>query len=205
MAIQDGDVLKAVLEFVLADGVIVQNVLHWIADFLAPQTEVDVLTAAGTYAEDLYSEIDAYIDQAVVVNPMTLHIVVWDGIEGEWVTERLVGSTVPSITFTGATDPLPNQCSPVLIGNTVRPKSRGRKFLLPLLDSACDGSAWVGAVITALGLALNHFLADETVTASNDLSPGVPRTSEDLFLPFGTGTVNSTVGTQRRRTPGRGI
>ncbi len=205
MAVQDGDVIKAVLEFVLADGVIVQNILHWIAEFLAPQTEVDVLSAAEQYAEDLYSEVDQYVDSNVVVNPMTVHEIAWDETDGEWQTDRLIGTTVPSITFTGATDPLPNQTSAVLIGNTARPKSRGRKFLLPFLDNASDGSLWVSAVMTALGLALNHFLADETVTASNVLSPGVPRTSEDLFLPFGTGVVNSVVGTQRRRTPGRGI
>ncbi len=205
MSVQDGDILKAVLEFVLADGTIIQNIVHWVAEFITPQSEVDVLSAAKQYGEDLYDEIDTWVDLNVVVNPMTLHELEWDAVEGLWVVDRLIGITTPSITFTGATDPLPHQCSAVLVGNTARPKSRGRKFLPPFLDLAADGSDWVSAVLTGLGLALNHYLADEVVTASNDLSPGVPRTAANEFLPFGTGIVNSIVGTQRRRKPGIGM
>ncbi len=205
MSVNDGDILKAVLEFVLADGTIIQNIVHWVAEFVTPQSEVDVLSAAKQYGEDLYGDIDTWVDQNVVVNPMTLHEIMWDPSEGLWVVDRLIGITTPAITFAGATDPLPHQCSAVLVGNTARPKSRGRKFLAPFLDSAASGPDWISTVLTALGLVLNHYLADEVVTASNDLSPGVPRTAADEFLKFGTGIVNSIVGTQRRRKPGVGM
>lgn len=204
MSVLDGEVIKAVLEFVLADGVIIQNVLHFLATFLTTQTDADVLDACEQYGEDLYSEIDAYIDQNVSVNPMTVHVVVWDGVEGEWVTDRLVGLADPTIVFTGATDPLPNQNSAVLVGNTARPKSRGRKFMAPFVEVAATGSSWNPTVLVDLGLALAHYLADELVTAGNNLSPGVPRASADTFLEFSDGAVNSVVGSQRRRKPGIG-
>jgi len=205
MAVDAGEIVKAVIEFVLADGVIVQNVVHFIANFLTQQTSPDTIDACKLYAEELYEDVDGYVSSGVTVNPMTVHVVVWDGVAGEWITDRLLGWDTPAITFTGTADPLPHQCSAVLVGNTARPKSRGRKFLAPFDDDAAVGPDWGGAVITALGLALNHYLADEQVTVGNDLSPGVPRTDADVFLPFTTGIVNSVVGTQRRRKPGVGI
>lgn len=204
MAVENAEILKAVLEFVLTDGTIVQNVLHFIAEFLAPQQDQDVLDSCEVYGEGLYDNIDAYVDQNVVTNPMTVHVIVWDGVAGEWVTDRLVGIATPDIVFTGAGDPLPNQNSAVLVGNTNRPKSRGRKFLIPFEDTNATGSDWGAPVLVNLGLALASYLADEIVTVGNDISPGVPRAAVDSFLKFTDGVVNSIVGSQRRRKPGVG-
>lgn len=205
MTVQTGEIIKGVAEFVLADGVIIQNVYHFASVFAAPQSDFDVINGVNDYVEDIYDDFDQYVDENVTVNPLIVHVVAFDGGEGIWVTERLLGSTIPDITFTGVTDPLPHQCSPVLVANTGRPKTRGRKFLPPLLDTAADGPDWIGAVVTALGAALVNYLATEVLSANNVLTPGVPRTEENFFNGFTNGIVNSIVGTQRRRKPGVGI
>lgn len=205
MTVDTGEIVKGVAEFVLADGTIIQNVYHFAALFADSQDDATVVTGVNGYVQDIYDDIDQYVDSNVTVNPLIIHVVRWDVTEGKWETHRLLGSTIPSITFTGATDPLPHQCSPVLVANTERPKTRGRKFLPPFLDTSADGPDWVGAVVTALGAALVNYLAVETLSANNLLFPGVPRTEENVFLAFLNGLVNSVVGTQRRRKPGVGI
>jgi hypothetical protein len=204
MSVSTGDIIKAVLEFVLYDGTIIQNILHFIADFTSDQTDQAVIDACETYAEGLYSEIDQYVPSATTVNDMPVQEVEWNAEEGEWLVVRLLGNASPTITFTGASDGLPNQCSAVLVGNTQRPKSRGRKFLAPFIETAATASEWAAPVVTALGLALNSYLADETVSGDNKLSPGVPRSSVNTFLEFTNGVVDSIVGSQRRRKPGEG-
>jgi hypothetical protein len=204
VTIENLDILKLVAEFVLADGTIAQNIMHFLADFTDPQTDVGVLNQCENYVEDLYDALDTYIDADVSVNAGTLHVMVFDSGESKWVTDRLVGYYTPDISFQSTGDPLPNQIAPVLVANTLRPKTRGRKFLLPLADDAADGSDWVTAVITALTTSLNHLIADQSISTGNVLSPGVPRVGVDSFQEFTDGVVNSIVGTQRRRKPGVG-
>lgn len=204
MPVADGSVLKAVAEFVLDDGTILQNIFHFIAQFLTTQTSADVIGAVKSYVEDIYADVDGYVPSTTGVNPFTLHRVAWNATEGLWEVVELIGSDTPSITFTGATEQWPSQVSAVMVGNTTRPKSRGRKFFVPFLETAASASDLVAAVITALGTALNHYLADQAIDVDNTLSPGVPRSAADTFLEFSNGAVNSVVGTQRRRKPGIG-
>lgn len=204
MAVLDGEIIKAVIEFVLDNGAIIQNVLHFIAEFTSNQTDADVVDACETYADELYEDVEAYIDQNVTVNPLPVHVVAWNDVDDEWFTQRLLGTGTLTINPGSTADPLPNQNAAVLVGNTGRPKSRGRKFLAPFEDTAAVGSEWGAPVLTNLVLALAHYLADETVVGENKLSPGVPRANEDTFLPFTDGIVNSVVGSQRRRKLGVG-
>lgn len=204
MTVANGDILKAVAQFVLDDGSIIQNIYHFVAQFLATQTGTAVIGAVKTYIEDMYADIDAYVPSSTSVDPFTLHIITWDAGESKWVVDELVGVDTPTVVFTGATDPFPNQVSAVVVGNTARPKSRGRKFFPPFLETSADGSDLVSAVVTALGTALSHYIADQAIDVDNRLSPGVPRTAANEFLEFTDGIVNSIVGSQRRRKPGVG-
>jgi hypothetical protein len=204
MAVTDGEVIKAVAEFVLSDGTIGQNVFHFIANFLTDETNTAVRDACIDYIEDIYNSVSTYLSDGFTVNPSTVHRVAWNETEDEWETETLLGIATPSITHTNTDDEFPNQISPVLVANTTRPKSRGRKFLMGFVETAAVAGDLVGAAITALTTALNHYLADETVTGSNVLSPGVPRAGVNTFLEFADGAVNSVVGTMRTRKPGVG-
>lgn len=204
MTVQTGEVLKAVVEFILANGTIIQNIYHFFTGFVTPQDDDDVVDAIVDYAEEVYASLLSDMSATMTSLPMTVHVVVWDGVEGKWVTDRLVGIDTPIIVGTGTADLLPNQNSAVVIADTARPKSRGRKFFPPFEDTSAVGSEWGAGVITNLALALTQYLMDQVVTPGNDLNPGVPRTGVNEYLPFQSGMVNSVVGSQRRRKLGLG-
>lgn len=204
MSVTNGDVVKAFVEFVLGDGSIVQNVFHFLVQSAGDVGNGDVVVAVDQYVEDIYNAVATYLADDFTINPGYIHKVGFDAGLGKWVTEALIGSFTPTITHTNTDDPFPNQIAPVLVANTLRPKSRGRKFLMGFVDTAADAGDLVGAAVTAMGTALNHYLADEALTGSDVLSPGVVREGVDAFLEFTNGAINSVVGTQRRRKPGVG-
>lgn len=204
MTVSNGDIIKAAYECEFANGVIAQNVYHFKAVFIDDQTDSAVLAAIATYLGNLLDSVDQYITDTLTINPCEVDEVQWNATEEQWETVRTLGNTTPSVTFTDTTGHLPLQIAPVLIANTLRPKTRGRKFLPGFCEDTTTGSGLETAVMTALGLALNNYLADETVVGANVLSPGVPSVVTGTFWDFTDGLVDSVVGTQRRRKPGVG-
>jgi hypothetical protein len=154
--------------------------------------------------EDIYSAVSTYLSDGFTVNLSKVHRIEWDPVTSEWVTALLLGTGLPSITHTNTDDAFPNQIAPVLVANTLRPKTRGRKFLMGFVETAANGGDLVTAAVTAMGNALSAYLSDETVSGSNVLSPGVARQGVDSFKEFSDGVANTIVGTQRRRKPGVG-
>jgi hypothetical protein len=163
-----------------------------------------VMDAIQTYVDDLYGDVATFLADGLTINPTTINKMAWNSGEGLWEVARLLGVRTQTITHTNTDDDFPNQISPVLVGNTLRPKTRGRKFLMGFVESMADGSDLTSTALTALGNALSDYLADENISAGNDLSPGVYREGVDDFEEFTDGSVNSVVGTQRRRKPGVG-
>ena len=204
MTVSNGDVLKGFIEIVLADGTITNNVFWFLADFLSDQSDYDVANTVESYIEDIYSSVATYLADDFTINPSYLHQVSWDPATYKWITDRLVGTLTPSFTHTNTDDPFPNQVSPVLVANTGRPGTRGRKFLTGFVETAAEASDLVSGAVTALTTALNHYLADETISAGNELKVGVGREANGAFALFTNGVVDSAVGTQRRRKPGVG-
>lgn len=204
MAVDDGNHLKAVHEMELADGTLAQNVFYFECDFDAQQTNYDTLVAIAGYIYDIYNAVAAFLDTNATLNYTEVDKIAWNATEGKWLTTGTLGQCDPAFTATGSGDTFPNQIAPVLRANTSRPKSFGRKFLMAFVESAATGTDLTSAALTALAIALAHYLADETVSGTSKLVPGVPRADENTFLPFTDGVVNSLVGTQRRRKPGVG-
>ena len=204
MTVSNGDVLRAVVEFVLSDGTIAQNVFHFLAEFDTDETNSAVNQAVRTYVQDIYTAISTYLSDDFTINPGYLYRVAWSPTYNKWIIEQFLANFTPSFTHTNTDDPFPNQIAPVMVANTLVPKVRGRKFLMGCVETMADASELVTAALTALGNAVNHYIADETVSGSNQLSPGVIRTASDAFVPFTNGTADSIVGTMRRRKPGVG-
>jgi hypothetical protein len=204
MAVSDGDFLKAVVQFTLDDGTIAQNVFWFKAAFVADQVNSAVLSAIEGYVEDIYNAVSAYLSNTFNIDLSYVHKMTFNPTLAKWVTGTLVGSILPTITHTNTDDPFPNQIAATLVANTTRPGSFGRKFLMGCVETMADGSELVSAAVTAMGNALNHYIADETVSGSDQLVVGVLREGVEQFLEFTDGQVNSIVGTQRRRKPGVG-
>jgi len=204
MSVTDGDIIKGVLEFESLEGVIMQNVFYFLADFLSDELNSAVVSAVEGYLEDLYNALSAYLEDGFTINPGDVDKVAWDAGESKWKVTQKLGQATPTITHTNTADPFPAQVAPVLVANTDRPTSKGRKFIMGCVEAMADHSYLETAAVTAMANALAHYIADETVSGSNVLSPGTIRKAANTFLPFNDGAVNGVVGTQRRRKPGYG-
>jgi len=204
MAISNGDVLKCFLELVLGDGTIAQNVFHFQADFTDDQSDSAVSAAVESYIEDIYGAVSTYLSDDFTINPSWLTHVTWSPANLRWEASRLVDIFTPSFTHTNTDNPFPNQIAPVLTANTYLPGTRGRKFLMGFVDTSANGSTLVGGALTALGNALNHYIADETVSSGNDLLVGVARAAAGTFQLFTDGVAGDILGTMRTRKPGVG-
>lgn len=205
MAINDGDIIKAVWEQVLNDGTIAQNVFHFIANLSEEVPSTTALTILAPAIDAMYQNVQAIVDANCVVNPMVLHKVAWNATEQAWETIEYIGQYLGSFAATGTGDAFPNQIAPTVTGDTNRPQSRGRKFLAGMVESVADGSDLTAAAISAISDWAADYIADVQVGQSGVFSPGVVRAAVNEFLAFTVANVNSIVGTQRRRKPGVGV
>lgn len=204
MSVANAEVVKAAAEFVLPDGTITQLIIHFLADFVADQANADVIHSIEDYVEDILTAVASYLKSTITTNPMEVSAVVWDAVQGIWEVSRSIGQG--SITWPGTSTGqlLPNQVAPVLLANTGRPKTRGRKFIPGFVEDSTEASTLNSGAMTALGTALNHYIADEMISVGNELIVGVPSTVTGDFESFGAGDVNDIIGSQRRRKPGVG-
>ena len=204
MSVDNDAVLKMVAQFTLPDGTIAQNIFHYKTVFASAQSDANVLTALEEQMESLYGQLVAEVTEDLVVDIFSVHEVEWDDEEDIWATTALVGEFLPTIAFSSITDWFPNQVSAVLIGNTARPKTRGKTFLTGLGEGIATGGEMTAPVMVHMLLALADYIAQVEVTPGNDMNPGVPRTAENVFWRFVLGEVITILGSQRRRMRGVG-
>lgn len=200
----DGDVIKAVAEFVLPDGVIGQNVFWFQADLTAQANNPALEDAVKNYLDDFYAYLDDYMCDDVYVNPCEISRMEYDTLTYKWVVAAQIGFVTPTLSLTNSDDPAPNVVAPSVIGKTNRPKSRGRKQLLGFVETAFLDNDVLTGVLTALGNAAAVYITDTTVSTLGSLVPGVVRRGIDEFWKFIEGEANSIVGTMRTRKPGVG-
>jgi len=206
MTTETNQILHAVAGILMPDNVVAQMVFHFLTDFTANQDDNTVCSAIEGYIEDILSAVNGQVASAVTTILDYVHEVEWNAVSGVWETKRLVGTVEPSESFSGASELLPWQNAAVLTANTLRPKTRGRKFIPAFTEGMSDGdSEWTSTALAGLATALAAYIADETISAGNDLIVGVPSTVDGQFYPFTDGEVVDIVGSQRRRKPGVGI
>ena len=204
MAVNDGDVLKVVVSQLLSDDTIAQNVYHYLAAFGSSQTNGDVLDALETAIETMYETIDAEVADSVIMDTMEVDTVAWDAGEGEWLTVQNIGERTPTVTNEAIADAFPNQVAATLGAYTTYPKVRGRKALPGFNEGSADVGELDVQALVALGLFLVEYIADVVIDGANLLSPGVASVSTAAFRAFGSGWINTVLGSQRRRKPGLG-
>lgn len=204
MTVATDTVLRAVVEMVLLDGTIAQNVFGYKTDFILPQGDSVVLAALEAIFEAMYGEILSEIDADITINPGSVDEMAWNGTDDLWEVVGNVGLISPDITFTSITDPLPNQCAPVVVAPTAIPGIRGRKFIAGATDTSALGSSLTGAFVADLAAWGIDYITTYEITANNDLIPGVLSTLDGFFRQFSEVIVNTIIGSQRRRKPGVG-
>jgi hypothetical protein len=206
VSIDDGDYLKVDIECELQNGTICQNRFYYLADFASgPAADADVLDDLETRMEVMYGYVDGHITNGTTFGDMVVSKIEWSVANSQWEKVSQVGIRQPTITCANANDELPNQCAAVCVAKTVRPRTMGRKFLPPYGEDQQDNGVLVAGAVTALGSFTTSYIADVPVSGSGDLRPGVVREGVNAWYTFTSGSANDTIGTQRRRAPGRGI
>jgi hypothetical protein len=203
MTVNDGDIVKAVVDFAGSDGNHFQNVFHWVAAFAAGQTEAAVLAAILTMLGNMYDELASQIPSDLEDPDVEVDVVEWD--TDHWETVARVGEGIAGTTFSATTELLPYTTCAYWVARTARPRSRGRKFMPPFVESQNNAGWLVSGAQTALAAALTDALADITISSGNTLTPGVASDATGTFLPFLNGFISGLFGTQRRRKQGYGI
>lgn len=203
MPISTGDVVKLVVEAVLNDGSIVQNVFYFLASLTSPEPDASALAALEVWVETAYTNLLTHITNDVVFSDIVADIIEWSGTK--WETVYHIGIEDVDLAPTAVDDQLPNQVSPFVTFNTLRPKSKGRKFLYGFSEAQTSASYVIAGTLANMVLYAADCMENIVFAPLNTLTPGVIRKGFDVFLPFQSATVTNVVGTQRRRRPGVGI
>lgn len=203
MTIGLGDVLRTAVNFTLGDGTLFQNVFHHRKVGLGIDTDATHVAAIQSWANAMYAELIVHVHNGVVAALSSVDRVEW--VTDQWKVVENIGVFSPTFVPTGSSEALPNQVSAFIVFKTERPKSVGRKFLFPMVESSSGAGILVASCVTQLVAWADDALSNIVIDAPLDyLVPGIPRTAEDTFLDFSLAVVTNLVGTQRRRRPGYG-
>lgn len=202
MTLGVGDVVRTSVNFQLGDGTLFQNIYHHIFDGIGGVSDAAVTADVKTHFEGVYANIESNVKTDVVEQLSFIDQVEW--VVDKWAVVANVGTFTPTFTPTNVADVLPNQISAFIVFKTVRPKSVGRKFLFPAMETEQDAGIIVPATVANLVSFASDALADIVLDVANELHPGIPRTAVNDWLSFTVAIVTNLLGTQRRRRPGYG-
>lgn len=211
MGVAISNVLKVTAAFKFDADVTILNTFHfqW-SSGVGPWDVTDFVTGVTTWLGDIYGQLASQISASVVPDTLKVDRVSWDvGEAKEVIDENLYYSTwdLGALNPAGTGETLPLQDSTCITLRTTRPKSRGRKFLPPMVESASsDGGDLAAAMLPGLALAITAAIADFTDGAGITWSPGVlsPYGISSYFLDFMSGTFSPQFCTRRSRRKGVG-
>lgn len=202
MALGVGDILRTTCNFTLPNGVQYQNVFHHIFDGIGGVSDAAVVADIKAWAEGMYAELATHTEQTTTEQLSYVDQVEWGA--GAWEVVANIGTFTPTFSPTSNADVCPNQVSPFIVAKTDRPKTVGRKFLFPTLETEQDQGILTAGLITDLVDWADDYINDITIDVANVLHAGVPRTAVNEFKLFQVAVVTNLLGTQRRRRPGYG-
>lgn len=204
MSVATNQILHCVIEATLGQGTVVQNRKRFKTEFASPLSDATVLNAVKTWVETLYGFVASEIKSNVTLEDGTVDVIEWNAVESVWEVIQNVGIYSPLDTFASVDEALPNQCSAFVIGNTARPKSKGRIFVFPFTEAFQNHGILTSIAMTALGLFAAQYIADQPISA-DALLTGIVRETSSEWLPFLTVSFQDVIGTQRRRRQGIGM
>jgi len=203
MSVANNDILHVVIQAQLSDGTIVQNRKRFLALLASPLSDATILNSVKTWVETLYAHPATWVMQSTELDDGTVDIITWNAAESFWEVTQNVGIYSPLDTFANVGEALPNQCAAFVIGNTARPKSKGRCFVFPFGETSQDHGILVGGALSDLGDFAAQYIADQAI-AGDTLQSGIVREATSDWLGFITASFGDVIGTQRRRRVGIG-
>lgn len=204
MAVLDGDILRVSCNFELGDGTQYQNIYHYVRDGTDPYSDALHVSGLAAKMNAVYNTILAQVKSDVTEQLSFVDRVEWNEITSQWEVVENIGTFTLSFVPSGVVDALPFQAAPYLIFKTQRPKSVGKKFLFPFIETMQASTILDAAAVTAMVAFGVQVLSAVALGGDATLTAGIPRTSFNVFLNFLVAVVGDVIGSQRRRRPGVG-
>ncbi|GAH29230.1 unnamed protein product [marine sediment metagenome] len=204
MSVIDQDVLRVTMNFELGDGTQYQNIFHYIRDGDDPVSDAVHVTTIEIHQEAIYATIVAQVDDNTTVQLCSVDRVAFNEITDQWEVVENIGTFTPAFTPTGDGESIPYMSAPYVIFKTQRPRSVGKKFLFPFIESQQADTVLEAAAVTAMAAYGTACLAAPSLGGDATLTLGITRTGINTFLNFLVAVVNDIIGSQKRRRPGVG-
>lgn len=200
MAVQDNSILRAAAHFTTVAGSEVVNVFHLVMDSVGDVSEANALADIRDYIEDAMSNLDALYSSSQSLD--TVEAWVWNESLERWDSIGEVAGTWNGTQ--GTTEVCPSGVAPLTSAQTVDAHARGKKYLLPFIETYLGSGSWTAAAVTALLAYAADWVATYIGTHA-EWAPGIWQESTGTFKQF-NGTYSSTnvPAYQRRRKVGVG-
>lgn len=207
MSVAVGDIIRTTCRFKSGFSGDVVNVFHFCAVVGGGvESDSDVMDAIETLLDTAYGRLSTSLPNSL--DPYDIRHEIVDWVAGKETTLRVLGTRTWVLTNPPASsgEPLPAQAAAIVNFRTTLPKTFGRKYLGPMLESSNNGGTVNSGTMTAIG----NFISD-ILTAINmtnlTLDSGVLTYKSGTighFIEFAAGVINAIMGIQRRRRPNRG-
>lgn len=204
MSVVDQDILRVTCNFELGDGSQYQNVYHYIRDGTDVFSDAAHVATILGRVNAMYATLLAQVKDDVIEQLSFVERIAWNEIETAWRVVENIGTFTPTFVPTGAPDNMPHMSSPYVIFKTSRPKSVGKKFLFPFIETMQANTILEAGAITQLVAYGVAALIVGDVGGDVTLTPGIPRTGVNSWYNFLVAVVGDILGSQKRRRPGVG-
>ncbi len=204
MSVVDGDILRVSANFELGNGTQYQNIYHFIRDGTDPFSDAAHITAIQAKLSLAYADIVVQVKDDVTAQLSFVDRIEFNEITDQWEVVENIGTFTINFTPTGTDHALPFQSSPYVIFKTQRPRTVGKKFLFPFIETMQAGTILEAAAVTAVTAYGAEILAAIELGGDATLTAGVVRTGVQSFFNFLVAVINDVLGSQRRRRPGVG-
>ena len=204
MPILDQDKVRVSCNFELQDGTQYQNVYHWIRDGTDPISDAAHVAGIKAKVETAYADLVTAIPSGIVEQLCFVDRIEYNEVLDEWRVVENIGTFTPTFATAAGTEGLPFQCAPFIYFKTTRPRTVGKKFLFPFLETMQNETILEPAAVATLVAYGVELLVDIVLGGDATLAIGVPRTGVNSWYNFLVAVVSDVLGTQRRRKPGVG-
>lgn len=208
MAVNDGDIIKVVVNIEAPDLVVMQNVYYWQLDDSVPDSPstAQILTALVTRLQAMYETVDAQIVDDYLFDDFSAERIEWN--VDKWETVENLGEGLLDVAGESAGDAAPHGIAGVLTAQTARPQTRARKFIPGFAEGSMVDSTLNAAILTGLANFAIAWLTSQGVVGSAELVPvvvGQSGPSAGLIYFLISAGASAIAGYQRRRKPGVGM
>jgi hypothetical protein len=204
MTVENGDFVR--VQATLSQGAAtIMNSYLFRADLNESMDDATFMSQLVTAIEDLYALFHVDTSTATLSDSVTAYIVHYDTVEDKEVIDAVIGEAAWDQDGSGAGGALPSGVAALIRFGTGALKTRLKKYISGLCETAYENGAWDGAMITTLTDYAAQLLLGLTLSAAKKLVYGGFSKSAAGFTTANSAVINGEACYQRRRRAGVGI